>query len=290
MNGAFQKVLRDSAGRASVRELRASLTTTLSRTLDEEQALKIVHLINGEGQNEGTADSYNLEEFRRRLDRVLQDEKDSAFLAQREATAARLAAQKADAVAELVDHRAPSTTDRLLAALPYLLPLFDAQAISASLLGETADSAGASVVASLVKSYRSVPFSGLFAFLALSSLTSSLRLHRLVRFSLQQALWLDAVLVLPAVASSLLGTLLRVVGLPVPEPFASAAGTVLSVVSLAVSLYGVVWALAGVEADNIPYISAKVKARIPTTRELHAMFDADGNFKPPPPKGGLVLV
>jgi hypothetical protein len=218
----------------------------------------------------------------------VQDEKDAAFIARRQAAAAKLAAEKAEAIAELINNRPPTRADRILAGLPYLLPLLDALPYGRTVIEATGLQYNPifAIFALLFTIYQTVPFSGLIAFFALNVLTNNLRLNRLVRFSIQQAILLDIALIVPGILGAIIAFAARSLGGGVSTEIAGAASAGLFLTYVGFFLYGVGSAWAGVEADRIPWISERVKRRVPTTKEFLAMFDEEGNFKPPPPPGG----
>ena len=95
----------------------------------------------------------------------------------------------------------PEWPDRLLASLVYMLPALDGFEYGAHLYrqNEVLHTVAAAVSPAVV-AYQSVPFSSLIFFLALSAFVSgSLRgsLSTFVRFNIQQALFLDMILILP---------------------------------------------------------------------------------------------
>jgi hypothetical protein len=277
---AFQECSRrgSGGGRASVQDMKDMLTAVLTKSIDEKHTLKIMQVLDT-SNSESLPEHKVVDAFTKKLDRIVQDERDAAFLAKREAATAKLAAQKAEAVAAVVGDRPPTVADRWLAGLPYLLPLLDA--LPYGVVALAAAGVDPTLLDTLLKSYRAMPFSGLVAFFALNALTSTLRLHRLVRFSILQAILMDLALFPVTLVSALLSLLASAGGFSFPEGLTSGARAGLFVVYLCASLYGTTAAWAGVEAGRVPFVSERVKARIPTTNEFRAMFDEDGNFKPP---------
>ena len=98
---AFREFDRSHDGRVSVQELKKEIASSLSRTISEEQTSKIMQSLDlGQDESSQEDDFRGVEELRRRLDKIIQDEKDAAFMAKRSSVAAKLAAQKAEAIAD----------------------------------------------------------------------------------------------------------------------------------------------------------------------------------------------
>lgn len=287
---AFREFDRNGDGNISVQELKDGLANILAKSINEDQALKIMSIFDKSGDGSIQLNEFQgVEEFRNKLDRLLQDEKDAAFIAKREASAAKLAAEKAEAIAELINNRAPTRIDRILAGLPYLFPLLDALPYGRAIIEhfQLQYNPIFAIFAFLFTIYQSVPFSGLIAFFSLNVLTNNLRLNRLIRFNIQQAILLDIALIFPGIIGSVVTFAAKGLGFAVPVEIANAASSALFLTFVALFLYGVGTSWLGVEGDGIPFISDRVKQRVPTTKEFLSMFDEEGNFRPPkPPAGG----
>ena len=281
---AFREFDRSHDGRVSVQELKKEIASSLSRTISEEQTSKIMQSLDlGQDESSQQDDFRGVEELRRRLDKIIQDEKDAAFMAKRSSVAAKLAAQKAEAIAELISNRHPSAVDRLVASLPYLLPLLDALPYGRTLLENTGllYSPIFAPLLFLQSIYQGIPLTGVIAFCALGATSSSLPTSRLVRFSLLQAILLDAALIPPGIIGSILSFFSKALDIELPAGSISALSSGLFLLYSGLFLYGAVSAAMGVEAGRIPLVSAWVKQRVPTTQEFLDMFDDEGNFKPP---------
>mmetsp|Transcript_1070 Transcript_1070/g.1765 ORF Transcript_1070/g.1765 Transcript_1070/m.1765 type:complete len:420 (+) Transcript_1070:61-1320(+) len=282
---AFRTFDTNNDGSISVQELREGLANALESSISEEQALKIMKVFDTSGDGALQMDEFaGVEAFRRKLDQILQDEKDLAFSAKREAEEAKLAAEKAEAIAELINNQTPTQADRILSGLPYLLPLLDALPYGKNLIENTGVeySPFFQVFALLYNVYQTIPFSGLIAFFSLNVLTNNLRLNRLIRFNIQQAILIDIALIFPGILGAVIDIGARSVGIAIPGEVSLACSSLTFAAVLALFLYSVASSWLGIEPDKIPIISARVKRRVPTTKEFVNMFDEDGNFKPPP--------
>jgi hypothetical protein len=131
--------------------------------------------------------------------------KDSKKAAQMEAEMAQLEGARLS----LMNKREPTTADKIVSALPYLLPLLDGLKFGRFLLAENSDNPVVGILGLLYTVYRSIPLSGFLAYLALNFLSSNLSLNRLVRFNMQQAMFVNIALFLPgllAVATSFIAS------------------------------------------------------------------------------------
>merc|ERR1711865_542571 len=98
--------------------------------------------------------------------------------------------------------RPPTGTDKALSVVPYLFPLMDGLLFGQFLL-QDANNPVFGVVAAIYTLYRSIPFSGVLTFLALSAGSNNLSLNRLVRYNMQQAIYLDLALFIPSVVGAI---------------------------------------------------------------------------------------
>lgn len=276
----------NSYGSSNVLELKNSLANVLAKSTNEEQALKILKTIESTDEKSSLLSEYQqVEAFRNKFTRIVQDERDGAFMARRDATTAKLAAEKAEAISELVNNRLPSVWDRLLGGLPYLWPLLDAFPYGQNLFAnfDLAGNPFFEAFKQLYSFYRSIPLAGLITFFSLKVLTNNYSVNRLVRFNMQQSILLHMALILPGIFHLTLPSLAAItVGMDMYEELASVASSVLFASLAGVFVYGIGCALLGLEADHLPFVSHYVKQRVPTSKEFLAMFDEDGNFKPPP--------
>ena len=125
--------------------------------------------------------------------------------------------------------------------------------------------------------YRSVPFSGFIVFFLLNFLSSNPSLNRLVRFNMQQAIYLDIALFFPGLIASVYSLVVSGLGGGGIPPELTILGTDVMFVTLLTAIgYSTVSSLFGVEPDKIPIVSKAVLDRMPTVD----MFDETGQFIP----------
>ena len=158
----------------------------------------------------------------------------------------------------------PEWPERLLASLAYMLPALDGFEYGAHLYRQEPLHSVAATVGPAVVAYQSVPFSSLMFFLALSAFVSgSLRgsLSTFVRFNIQQALFLDLLLILPFLFPELSNWVLHTAG---PGALILArSSTWLAWVS--VVGYAAVCNARGRLPDQLPMLSPAAKAILEST-------------------------
>lgn len=280
---AFKTFDTNNDGEISLEELKEGLAIALYSSISEEQATKLMQSFDTSGDGALQLDEFQgIEAFRRRLDSLLREEKQSAVEAQAAAKKAKDAAEQAEAIAELINNQPPTVTDKLASLLPYMLPLLDSLPYGANVLNSMnlEGNPAFSLLTLLFSIYQTVPFTGLIAFFFFNTLSTNLRLNRLVRFNIQQAIYLDISLIIPGLVGPLIVVASSVLGFPVPAEVSTLAATATFATFIALLLYSVLSSLFGIEPDKIPFVSTQVKKRVPTTEEFRSMFDDEGNFKP----------
>jgi hypothetical protein len=219
-----------------------------------------------------------VDRFRNKLELLAQEEKRLAGEAKDKAKVEEIEAALALAKVEILNEKDPTLSDKVLSTLPYLFPLMDGLQWGRFLLAADGAESNPFVVglALLYALYRSIPFSGFISFLALSFLGGNPSINRLIRFNMQQAIFVDIALFFPA----LIGGIAGVAGLQLP-PGISELGSDLIFVTLLVTIaYCSISSLLGIAPNKLPLISKNVEDRMPSVD----MFDVDteGNivFRP----------
>eukprot|EP00741_Cyanophora_paradoxa_P005143 tig00000863_g4985.t1 len=150
-------------------------------------------------------------------------------------------------------------SDRIWAALPYMLPLIDGLVFGKYVFRQF-PALGAAIVLPLspfIAVYTSLPFIGLILYIALFQFViRNPEISRFVRFNALQAMFVDILLVIPGLAGSL--NITKNVPLIVSE---TASNTVFYSV-LVIVAYGVGASLAGKLADQIPVVSDSVNSQV----------------------------
>ena len=88
-----------------------------------------------------------------------------------------------------------------MSLLPYLLPLLDALPYGGKLIDSWNPEPNPLLLGLgvLYQLYGTIPFSGLILFFAFNAVSNNLQLNRLVRFNIQQAIFIDISLIIPGI-------------------------------------------------------------------------------------------
>ena len=218
-----------------------------------------------------------VDRFRNKLEALAREEKELAAEAQRQAKLEEEEAALAQARLEILNEKPPTFNDKIVSLLPYLFPLMDGLQYGRFLLAD--DSGGNPfiiILAVLYGIYRSIPLSGFVAFFALNLLSGNPSLNRLVRFNMQQAIFVDIALFFPGLITGLTSFVLQGAGVNVPPSVSELSSDLIFGALLITLAYCSISSLLGIEPDKIPLISDSVKARMPTID----MIDSDGRFNP----------
>ena len=218
-----------------------------------------------------------VEKFRNTLESLRREEKRLAEEARKQKLQDEQAELLAAAKLDFLNEKPATTTDRVVSILPYLFPLMDGLQYGRFLLSASDDSNPFIVLLAVLYSlYRSIPFSGFVAFFALNFLSGNPSLNRLVRFNMQQAIFIDIALFFPSLILGIGGLVAGGAGGALPQAVSELFSDVMFGSLLLMLGYCAISSLLGREPDGIPLISDAVKDRMPTID----MFDDDGRFVP----------
>jgi len=218
----------------------------------------------------------SVDQFRNQLEAFSREEKQFAREASMEAQKEQAAAQKAEAKMAVLNDKDPSQSDKVLSILPYLFPLFDSLQFARFFFMANEDNPVLQIVGLGYALYRSIPFSGFVAFIALNTLSNNPGLNKLIRFNMQQAIFLDIALFFPGLFGALLAGAGSAAGFQIPQSVTETGTTaVFGVLALAV-VYSSISSLLGITPDKIPLISGAVQDRMPTIDS----FDDEGRYIP----------
>ena len=165
---------------------------------------------------------------------------------------------------ELINDREPTVQEKVLSILPYLFPLLDGLQFAGPLIFKNVENPIAQIAAVTYALYRSIPFGGLIAFFALNFLSGNPTINRLIRYNMQQAIFLDIALFIPALLGAVLQLLGSTAGVRVTPAVAELGSDVLFGSMLLCVVYASISSLLGITPDKIPFISETVDRRIPT--------------------------
>lgn len=274
---AFERFDKDKDGEINLEDLKSGLEKTLKMELSDERVRTIMNEFDVSGDGKLQVDEMvTVDQFRNKLEKIVQEEKrlakEAAVAAKQEEDAAKLA----EARMNILNESAPTTRDRIVSVLPYLFPLMDSLQFGRFLLVENADNPLVTGLALLYAAYRSIPFSGFVAFFALNFLSSNPGFNRLIRFNMQQAIFLDIALFFPGLLAAIVGVVASGAGAEFSPAFNELANDVVFGTLLLTVAYSSISSLLGITPDKIPFISQAVEDRMPTVD----MFDDQGRYVP----------
>jgi hypothetical protein len=231
---AFRKFDTNQDGEISLDELKAGLEKAFKMQLPDKRAQQLMEGFDVSGDGRLQLDEFvGVDKFSNKLEMLNREEKqmakDSKKAVQMEAEMAQLAETRLS----LLNEGEPTTTDKILSALPYLF-------------------------------------------------SSNPSLNRLVRFNLEQAVFVDIALILPGLLATATGLIASGAGFEIsPGVTELGSDAVFGAVLLTIA-YASVSSVLGITPDKIPFISQAVKDRMPTID----MFDENGRFSPPEMRDG----
>jgi len=281
---AAEKAFRDfdtnKDGEISMAELKAGLEKTLKVELSDSRVKKLMKDFDTSGDGALQLDEFvGVDQFRNKLEALAREERDAAAAAKKAALLEAEQAALAEARLEFLNESEPTTTDKLVSVLPYLFPLMDGLQYGRFILSDAEGNPLVAIVAVIYALYRAIPFSGFAAFFALNFLSNNPSLNRLVRYNMQQAIFLDIALFFPGLVSGLLSLILGQAGNPIPTALVEISTDAIFVTLLLALGYCSVSSLLGITPDKIPIVSQAVSDRMPTID----MFDDEGRFIPQEP-------
>jgi len=271
---AFRKFDTDEDGQISLEELKAGLEKAFKTDLSEKRVKRLMEDFDKTGDPTSlTKEEFvSVDQFRNRLDALQREEKEMARQAALEAKREEEAAQFVQATMDLINDKPPTGTEKILSVLPYLFPLLDGLQFGRFLFVENPDNALSILAGVTYALYRSIPFGGFIAFFALNFLSGNPRINRLIRFNMQQAIYLDIALFFPGLLAAVYG----LIGGGLPRAATEIGSDVLFFSLLAALAYSIVSSLLGIAPNKLPLISGAVENRMPTVD----MFDSEGRFNP----------
>jgi len=273
-------------GEISFSELKTGLEKVFKTELSEKRVQELMKEFDASGDGALQLNEFvSLDQFRTKLEALSREEKRLAAEALQRAKKEEEEAKFAVAKLEILNEKAPSNQDKVLSLLPYLFPLMDGLQYGRFLLNAEGAESNPIVVALAVlyALYRTIPFSGFIAFFALNFLAGNPSINRLVRFNMQQAIFVDIALFFPGLLTGLGGLILGGAGVKIPAAVSEFGTDAIFFALLGTLAYCVVSSLLGIEPNKIPIVSQAVMDRMPTIDMFS--LDQDGNVSFNPREG-----
>jgi len=112
--------------------------------------------------------------------------------------------------------------------------------------------------------YRSVPFSGFVAFLTLQIFSALPFVNRLVRFNMQQAIYIDISLFFISLVTAVFSFALSAMGATLNPDLIEFGQDAVFVLLLVTVTYCIGSSILGMEPNKVPFISQRVSDRMPS--------------------------
>jgi hypothetical protein len=275
---AFRKFDTNQDGVVTLTELKAGLEKSFKMELPESRVKELLAGFDktGHGQLE-VEDFAGVEQFRNRLEALARDEKSAAMELAKAAKKEEETSKLMEAQMEMINDKPPTGTDKLISVIPYLFPLLDSLQFAGFLVNKNPENLLSGLAALLYTTYQSIPLGGLIAFFALSFLSGNPRINRLVRFNMQQAIFVDFALFFPGLLAAVAGLVGQGLGVQLPPALGEIGSDALFLTLLATIGYASISSLLGVTPDKIPLVSKAAADRMPSM-DMN-MFDDQGRFK-----------
>lgn len=262
----FEEFDTNGDGEISMEELKVGLEKKLKTKLPEERIALLMKSFDDSGDGALQIDEFvTIEKFRNKLDALAREEKEMALEAAKQAKVDEEKARMETFKLEMLNDAPPTGRDKLLSILPYLFPLMDGLQYGRYLILDIEQTSGDNPVllalAVLYTLYRSIPFSGFIAFFAINFLSANTRINRLVRFNLQQSIFVDLALFFPGLLTGIGAVALSTLGISLPASFSEIGADAVFYLLLATLAYCTVSSLLGITPDKIPIISQAVLDR-----------------------------
>ena len=265
VENAFDKFDTNNDGQISVEELKAGLEKAFKTELPQKRVEQLMKEFDASGDGALQLDEMvTVDQFRNKLDALVREEKEFARQEAKRAQEEEMNLQLMKAGLELINDREPTVQEKVLSILPYLFPLLDGLQFAGPLIFKNVENPIAQIAAVTYALYRSIPFGGLIAFFALNFLSGNPTINRLIRYNMQQAIFLDIALFIPALLGAVLQLLGSTAGVRVTPAVAELGSDVLFGSMLLCVVYASISSLLGITPDKIPFISETVDRRIPT--------------------------
>jgi len=275
---AFRKFDKNNDGEISLDELKASLEATFKIDLPATRVEQLMASFDTSGDGKLQKDEFvGVEQFRNKLESLARDEKANERATAKAAEQEAALATAMEVQLELINDKPPTGTDKIVSVVPYLLPLIDGAMLARVFLEINRDNPVVTDLAVLYTIYQSIPLGGFISFFALNIFSGNLSINRMVRFNMQQAIYLDIALFVPGLIAALSSAASSGLGLEIPAGVTELGSDAVFLALVATIGYSAVSSLLGSTPDKIPFLSDATNNRVP---KLDDLLDSEGRFDP----------
>jgi hypothetical protein len=275
----FRQFDLNNDGEISLDELKAALEKTFQKELSDDRVDTLMRDFDKSGDGKLQKDEFvSVQQFGNRLEYLAQEERRKALETAKVAAKEKQVSEMIESQLEMINDKPPTATDKVVSVLPYLLPLMDAVPFGLHLLQGADNNPAVMALAGVFSLYRSIPFSGFLAFFALSSFSGNPSLNRLVRFNMQQAIYLDIALFVPSLLGALTVAASSGLNMQLPPGAVELGSDAVFVTLMATLAYSTISSILGVTPDKLPVVSKAAGDRMPSIDV--SMFDSEGRFDP----------
>jgi hypothetical protein len=272
---AFSKFDLNKDGTISVDELKAGLEKAFKHEIPERRIEKLVVKFDQNGDGILQMDEFvSVDKMRNQLDSLIREEKGIELEESKRVQQAEESEKLSEMRMALVNDGEPTTTDKVLSVAPYILPLLDSIQFASFFATKHPDNVFAQGALIAYTLYRSIPFSGFLAYFGLSFLSTNPKFNRLVRFNMQQAIYLDVALFIPGVLALLYGAAASNLPLNLPTEAIEYGSDGVVLAMIATIAYASASSLLGKTPDKLPFMSQATQDRMISPE----MFDEEGRF------------
>jgi len=268
-NKAFLEFDLNKDGSVNLEELKIGLEKKLKIDLSDARVAEVMKTFDDSGDGELQPNEFvTIDKFRNKISEFARKEKLLVSEAKKIAIKEAENAKMAEAVMEQLNNKPPTNSDKLLSVLPYLFPLMDGLQYGRFLFRDESNPIVA-LIAITFGIYRSIPFSGFLAFFALSILSGNFKINQLIRYNMQQSIYIDIALFFPSLLAAIGSLALNSLGAPIPKEVGEFGFDAVFLTLIITLAYCTVSSLLGVTPDKLPVISKAVNDRLPSIESFN---------------------
>jgi hypothetical protein len=272
---AFSKFDLNKDGTISVDELKAGLEKAFKHEIPESRIKQLVDKFDQNGDGILQMDEFfSVDKMRNQLDALIREEKGIELEESKRVQQAEESEKLREMRMAILNDGEPTTTDKIVSVAPYVLPLLDSLQFAIFFASKHPDNVFAQVAGIAYTLYRSIPFGGFLALFGLSFLSSNPSLNRLVRFNMEQAIYLDIALFVPGFLAFLYSAAASNLPLNLPTEAIEYGSDGVVLAMIATIAYASVSSLLGKTPDKLPFMSQATQDRMISPE----MFDEEGRF------------